>query len=187
MFRAIAALALISAAGVAAATTASAVKSPSAGALLSASPWWEKVTVTIAGNGKPQSCRYESSLRPNDAQQCDVVSSQASMVKSAMSSDQELTRITFERRFSPGAQPEAAKLQTGDTLLGQQVMAIGIDAKGAVKDCRIVSSSGEMKPDYGCDDATAEHFEASATTARTAPPREGLMTILVYGHSEHMV
>ena len=73
------------------------------------------------------------------------------------------------------------------TLLGQQVMALGIDPKGSVKDCRIVSSSGEMKPDYGCDDATAEHFEASAATARTAPPREGVMTILVYGHSEHMV
>ena len=77
MFRAIAALALISAGGVAAATTASALKTPSAGALLPNSPWWEKVTVTIAGNGKPQSCRYESSRKPNDAQQCDVVSSQA--------------------------------------------------------------------------------------------------------------
>jgi len=45
-----------------------------------------------------------------------------------------------------------------------------------------------VTPQYGCDDASAERFSASAATghARTAE-REGYMTILVYGHSEHVV
>ena len=41
-----------------AAAAASATTSP---ALVSTAPWWEKVTVTIAGDGKPQSCQYEAS------------------------------------------------------------------------------------------------------------------------------
>jgi hypothetical protein len=43
-----------------------------------------------------------------------------------------------------------------------------------------------MTPDYGCKDAAAEKFEASAAKA-TATGREGVMTILVYGHAEHVV
>ena len=92
MFRAIAALTLASA------TTHSAVT------LLPSSPWWEKVTVTISGDGKPQSCRFESSLKPNAAQSCDVVGSEAAQATSPGAKDQ-YTRITFERRFKPGAQP----------------------------------------------------------------------------------
>jgi hypothetical protein len=45
-----------------------------------------------------------------------------------------------------------------------------------------------MKPEYSCDDAQAERFQASYGAARKdARDREGYMTILVYGHSEHMV
>jgi hypothetical protein len=57
-----------------------------------------------------------------------------------------------------------------------------------VRNCRVVSTSGSVTPQYGCDEAAAERFDASAVTARTrAPEREGYMTILVYGHSEHVV
>ena len=177
-----AALVLASAAG-ALAASASANTSDM---LVSSSPWWEKVTVTLDGSGNPESCLYQTSLKAN-TESCDVGSNQASMVtKASASSKGEVTRITFERRFDPGAEPAKPKLQTGDTLLGGQVMALAIDPHGAVKGCRIVSAAGSMKPDYGCDDAQAEKFTASVGTGAKAE-RDGYMTIIVYGHTEHMV
>jgi hypothetical protein len=173
VFRAIAALTLASATAHSAAT------------LLPSSPWWERVTVTISGDGKPQSCRFESSLKPNGTQACDVVGDGAAVATSSGAKDQ-YTRITFERRFRPGAEPAASDLQPGETLLGGQVMALGIDPRGEVKTCRVVSESGSVRPQYGCAQATAERFEASAGSARPEA-REGYMTVVVYGHSEHVV
>jgi hypothetical protein len=184
VFRAITALALLaasSATGIAAAATTTA----DSDTLLSTAPWWEKVTVTIGGDGKTQACQYESSLKPADSQQCDV--SDAGAAKAGASgSKAELTKITFERRFTPGGEPASPKLQTGDTLLGGQVMALAIDARGQVKKCQIVAASGDMKPDYGCAEATAERFDASVGSQHNVA-REGYMTILVYGHPEHVV
>jgi hypothetical protein len=154
--------------------------------LVSNSRWWEKVTVTINGDGKPQSCLYETSVKPTDSQNCDVASGEAAMASKASSSKGEFTRITFERRFDPGAAPAKPDLQKGDTLLGGQVMSLAIDQRGAVRDCHIVAASGAMRPEYSCNDATAERFQASVGAAEKAQ-REGYMTILVYGHSEHMV
>jgi len=68
VIRAIAALALLTASAHSLAASTS-----KADALSSSAPWWEKVTVTIAGNGKAQSCRYETSLRPDAATKCDVM------------------------------------------------------------------------------------------------------------------
>ena len=82
--------------------------------------------------------------------------------------------------------PQTQTLEPGETLLGGQVMALAIDARGAVKHCRVVATSGAVTPQYGCDDAAAEKFEASAGSAK-AGPRDGYMTIVVYGHSEHLV
>ena len=65
-------------------------------------------------------------------------------------------------------------------------MALAIDSAGSVKGCKIVATGGDMTPDYGCKEATAERFEASAAKAASAG-REGVMTILVYGHAEHVV
>jgi hypothetical protein len=99
-----------------------------------------------------------------------------------------VTRITFERRFSPTPTSTLSALQPGETLLGGQVMALAIDGTGAVKGCKVVATSGSVTPQYGCDEATAEHFEASAAPARArAAEHQGYMTILVYGHSEHVV
>jgi hypothetical protein len=183
VIRAIAALALLTAS----AYSLAASTSKPADALSSTAPWWEKVTVTIAGNGKAQSCRYESSLRPDASAECDVTGNQAAMAEgSGSSSKSDLTRITFERRFSPGQTAANAEVQPGETLLGQQVMALAIDAAGSVKGCKIVATGGDMTPDYGCKDAAAEKFEASAARA-SATGREGVMTILVYGHAEHVV
>jgi hypothetical protein len=173
MFRAIAALALASASATSTTT------------LTSSAPWWERVTVTITDDGKAQSCRYESSLGAGHAQDCAVVGGQTEQAKGSGAKDQ-FTRITFERRFSPGVRTETAALQPGDTLLGGRVMALAIDPHGAVKNCKVVATSGAMAPQYGCDEAAAERFEASAASTRT-PPREGVMSVLVYGHSEHVV
>jgi hypothetical protein len=179
VFRASIALALVSAASVAAAATSK------LDMLDSSAPWWEKVTVTISGDGQPQSCRFETSLQPGSAKACDVEASGGAQAKLASSSSKDqYTRITFERRFSP-AQTAAAP-PAGDMLLGQQVMALAIGAKGTVEDCKIVATSGDMQPAYGCKEASAERFQASALSTR-ASPRQGYMTILVYGHQEHVV
>jgi len=196
VFRVIAALILASAAGgavAAASTPSSPDAAPSAGStsdtLMSSSPWWEKVTVTIAGDGKAQSCKYESSLKPNASESCDVNSTGAGMRKASASggSKEEFTKITFERRFDPHALPAKGDLQPGDTLLGGQVMALAIDGRGHVNNCKIVAQGGDMRPEYGCDEASAEKFQASAATGAAAEQHQGYMTILVYGHSEHMV
>ena len=176
MFRAFAALALAS---------ATAQTSPT---LNPSASWWERVTVTVSDDGQTRSCHYQSSIRPDNNQDCSVVGAQAALSKASSSSGakDEVTRITFERRFSPSSKPDLAALQPGETLLGGQVMALAIDGAGAVKTCRVVATSGSLTPQYGCDEATTEHFEANARPAATAA-REGYMTILVYGHSEHVV
>jgi hypothetical protein len=173
VFRAVAALALASA------------SAHSAAALTSTSPWWERVTVLVADDGQAKSCRYESSLQPTAAKDCTVENAQASAAKEAGAAKNEFTRITFERRFSLGTKPDMA-LQPGETLLGGRVMALAIDARGAVKDCQVVATSGAVTPQYTCADISAERFEASAG-APSAAPREGYMSIIVYGHSEHVV
>lgn len=155
-------------------------------ALVSHSPWWETVTVTIAGDGKTQGCEYRTSQMPEEKKACDVVGSPAGMRHAGASKDQ-ITRLTFERRFRPAAGGVAVDhLPTGDTLLGSQVLALAIDAKGAVAGCRIVAATGDLTPEYGCKEAAAEKFEASAGSAAGAT-RSGYMSILVYGHSEELV
>lgn len=187
MIRAIAAaLALLTASSATLAATASkAGHAKASNALVSSAPWWERVTVTIAGDGQAESCRFESSLAPDSGQNCQVAGTQAAFGKQTGARNQ-YTRITFERRFSPGMEPTAGDLQLGDTLLGRQVLALAIDARGAVKGCKIVSASGAITPDYGCEEASAERFQASAREGRGAA-REATMTILVYGHAEHAV
>jgi hypothetical protein len=178
---------LIAALAVASATAATA-SATSSDTLVSSAPWWEKVTVTLDGSGNPHGCTFESSLDPAKAQACDVSndSTSAAMAdRSGAGSRDEYTKITFERRFSPGAQPKTG-LAPGETFLGGQMMALAIDAAGSVKDCKVVATSGSMTPEYGCADASAEKFQASAGHAN-APAREAYMTILVYGHHEHMV
>ena len=154
--------------------------------LSSTAPWWEKVTVTNAGDGKSNSCKYETSMVPDASKDCDVVGDAKSLGAGTATAKNELTRLTFERRFNPGAMPVDAALETGDTLLGRQVMSLAIDAAGKVKGCRVVATSGDVTPAYGCEDARGEHFEASAVKTGTEP-RVGYMTVLVYGHEEHLV
>ena len=182
MIRSLAAMALLLASAPSLATQA---KSASA-KLSSSAPWWERVTVTIAGDGNTHSCKYETSLLPANSKDCDVEGDAQALGADAPSGKDQFTQLTFERRFSPGgAVSIESGVAPGDTLLGRQVMALAIDSAGAVKGCRVVARSGDMTPAYGCKDAAAEHFEASAKAAEAA--REGVMTVLVYGHEEHLV
>ena len=176
MLRAIAALALASAS---AQTTAP---------LSSNAPWWERVTVNVTDDGRTQSCHYENSLQPTAAQDCTAANAASTKGAGASSTKDQYTSITFERRFTPGSTPQLESLKPGEQLLGGQVMALAIDARGAVKNCRIVATSGAVTPQYGCDQAQAERFQASASNApKGTPEREGYLSIIVYGHAEHVV
>jgi hypothetical protein len=167
-----------------AAASASTASSPE---LVSTAPWWETVTVTIAGDGKPRACEYRASHGGGSATECDVdKTGPVDGVATAGGTHDQFTKITFERRFIPGAsQPAKADLQPGDTLLGGQVMALAIDEAGSVKGCKVVARAGEVTPDYGCDEAAAEKFQASAGEP-SQPAVQGFMTILVYGHQENV-
>jgi hypothetical protein len=154
-------------------------------ALKSNVQWWEKVTLILTGDGKPQSCKYESSIPAAPSNDCEVRGSPASLSSSSGLSKAEYTRITFERQFIPGqTQPAEGGLEVGDTLLGRQVMQLAIDPAGMVKGCRVVAKSGDVTPDYGCDEARTERFEANA--AKASESHGGFMTIRVYGHAEHV-
>ncbi|WP_308517494.1 hypothetical protein [Sphingomonas flavescens] len=186
MFRAIAALAL-------ATTSAQTMGAQSPAALNPANSWWERVTVTVSDDGTTHSCMYQTS-REAAGQDCSTEGgANAKMLGASVSGGQQsakdqYSRITFERRFTPGVTPQTQTLEPGETLLGGQVMALAIDARGAVKHCKIVATSGAVTPQYGCDEAAAEKFEASVGGAKSsAGSRDGYMTILVYGHSEHLV
>lgn len=164
---------------------ASSAASPTSSAPpLSTAAWFEKITVTVAGNGKPQSCKYETNLRAAGSSECEVVGKASGSAGGP--AETQFTRITFERRFSPGETPPGeASLALGDKLLGRHVLALAIDAAGTVQGCKVVAVSGEMTPNYGCDEAQAEKFEAKA--GAEAPHRQGFLTVLVYGHEEHLV
>ena len=167
-----------------AAAAASTASSPT---LVSNAPWWEKVTVTIAGDGKPQSCQYSASHGGGSASQCDVAGAAPVAAKTPAGTPDQFTKITFERRFNPGdTRPDSTKLHAGDTLLGGQVMALAIDEAGSVKGCKVIAKAGDVTPDYGCDEATAEKFQASAKVRSAATDGIGFMTVLVYGHEENM-
>jgi hypothetical protein len=154
---------------------------------LSTTAWWERVTVTLAGDGKTQSCRYEASKAPTGAKQCEVVGSESLTAQNVSATKGETATITFERRFHPGpALPADSNLQTGDTLLGRQVMALAIDPAGKVSGCKVVATSGDVTPEYGCEQASTEKFEVNAAQAQSAA-LQGFMTVLIYGHSEHVV
>jgi hypothetical protein len=159
---------------------------------LPSTAWWERVTVKMTGDGEAKNCQYSTSRAGAAAPDCKVVGAgltpQAASSATPSSAKDAVTTITFERRFSPGgAAPNDAGLAAGEKLLGKEVMALAIDHAGKVSGCRVVDTSGETGLAYGCDEATGETFEASAAATSTTDHRLGFMTILVYGHNEHVV
>lgn len=163
-----------------AAVAAASTPSP---ALETSTPWWERITVTVDDKGEQQSCRYETSSSAAGGEACGEA--MASTLPSAGKTATGLySKLTFERRFSPGARLDSGKLQPGDTLIGRQVMFLTFDAKGAISGCHVVAVSGDAPTEYGCDQAKKEQFRVPAGAAPT--PHQAFMTILAYGHTEHL-
>ena len=155
--------------------------------LTSNTPWWEKITVTYDGNGSHRACNYETSLAYAQTKEaCDLGSARADAAKAAASNAGVQTKITFERRFTPGTLPKLDSLQPGDTLIGGLMMLVAIGEDGAVRACSVIAESGEDKPSYGCEQVRAERFQASIGPA-PKDSRVGFLTVLVYGHEEEVV
>ena len=144
-------------------------------------PWWERLIVTVGEEGETRACQFETSVEPGKRQACDVEGA----AEAAAGLPEQVTRITFERRFSPEANLADGEVEAGSKLLGKSVLALAIDGQGRVRGCKVVATGG-MKPDYGCAEAAAEKFEAAATTT-PAETRVASLTILVYAHAENQV
>jgi hypothetical protein len=165
---------------------AAVVAAPSPPPVLEAStPWWERITVTVDDKGAQQSCKYQSSLSLSGPEACDEDTAASIPARGAKSGAGVFSKLTFERRFSPGAKLDSGRLQAGDQLLGQQVMFLTIGADGSIASCRVVGTSGDMLPAYGCEQAKSEQFRAEAS-APSGTPRQAFMTVLVYGHQEQI-
>ena len=146
-------------------------------------PWFERISVTIDDKGKQQACTYQSSLSAAGAEICDQAMASSIPTVKGNGSSGLFSKLTFERRFSPGTKIDSGKLQAGDKLLGQQVMHLTFAEDGEIAGCKVVGTSGDMVPTYGCDEAKAELFRTSATSAT---PHQAFMTIMVYGHQEEI-
>lgn len=147
------------------------------------SPWWEKITYTLSEDGEAQSCRFESSR--SGIESCDENGESQAPMRQASGPTTALTKITIERRFSPGPYPGSLSLESGDTLIGAKMMALSIANDGSVSSCVLVGTLGQMRTGYGCDQVRAERFDASARSGGTEP-RRAFMTVLVYGHEEQL-
>ena len=147
-------------------------------------PWWERISVTFDDKGKQQACTYQSSLSRSGAEDCDEAT--ASSIKSrGAKGPGAFSKLTFERRFSIG-RPDSGQLQPGDTLLGRQVMYLTIGAEGSIESCKVLATSGDMPPEYDCEEVRSEQFRAAADASSEAP-RQAFMTVLAYGHTEQIV
>lgn len=190
MFARFAALSMLMAAAgggalAAAIPTAPSIDKDEAVALSSSAPWWEKLMVTVGAEGETIGCRYQTSLQPGATKPCEVSGGNEAAASGDTMSEQ-LTHITFERRFTPDATTDDTAIGTGDTLLGKSVLALAIDGQGRVRGCKVVATGGS-KPDYGCAEAQAEKFEAGVTRAPGRPLRVATLTILIYAHEENHV
>ena len=148
-------------------------------------PWFERITVTVDDKGTQQSCQYQSSLSAKGAETCNKDMAASVAPRTAKGAAGVYSKLTFERRFSPGKRLDSGRLQTGDKLLGQQVMFLTFDSEGSIDSCRVVGTSGDMLPAYGCDEAKSEQFRVQAS-APADGPHQAFMTILVYGHQEQI-
>jgi len=147
-------------------------------------PWFERIVITFDGQGAQKSCTYKFSLAPGAAEACDK--DMASSIKPRSKGPNGVfSKLTFERRFSPGGKLDSGKLQLGDELLGQQVLFLTINPDGELQSCKVLATSGEFLPAYDCDSAKTEQFRAAASPTAQGP-RQAFMTVLVYGHQEHI-
>jgi hypothetical protein len=164
---------------------AASTSAPATPALDASVPWFERITVTLDDKGAQKSCKYQYSLSPTGVEDCDKDMAAGVAPKGAKGQDGVYSKLTFERRFSPGSKLDNGKLPTGDKLLGQQVMFLTIDAKGEIQACKVLATSGDLLPAYDCDQAKTEQFKVAASAPSEAP-RQAFMTVTVYGHQEQI-
>ena len=136
-------------------------------------PWWERVTVTVDDKGKQQSCQYEVSLVPAGAKPCDEAL--AASLPSGRGPAGRYSKMTFERRFSPGRRPDSGQLPAGDELLGRKVLFLTFDADGSISSCNVVAATGDMAFKYDCEQARSEQFRVQASAATGA--HQAFMTV----------
>lgn len=148
-------------------------------------PWFERITVTVDDKGDQQSCRYQFSLSAAGAEACSEAVASTLPTRKAQGGPGAFSKLTFERRFSPGMKIDSGRLEPGDKLLAQQVMHLTFSRDGSIASCRVVGRSGDMVPAYGCDEARTEQFRHAASATPEAP-RQAFMTIMVYGHQEQI-
>ena len=168
-----------------AALAASTPHSTAADTLEASVPWVEKISVTVDDKGAQQSCTYQSSLSPSGARACDKDMADSMKANGVKGPSGVFSKLTFERRFSPGGRLDSGRLQPGDKLLGQQVMFLTFAADGSIESCKLLATSGEMQLAYGCKQAQEEQFRVPASAPSTSP-RQAFMTILAYGHQEQI-
>ena len=147
-------------------------------------PWWERISVTIDDKGKQQACTYRSSLSPG-GEACGQAMAASVQPRQAEVQSGLFSKLTFERRFSPGPKLESAPMQPGDELIGQQVLFLTIKSDGSIASCRILAKSGEMRFNYGCEQAQGEQFRVPAS-AQVGAFRQAFMTITAFGHQEQI-
>lgn len=152
--------------------------------LEASTPWWERIVVTVDDKGAQKGCSYQFSLSGKGAEACDDAMASSVPAPKSESGAGAFSKLTFERRFSPGAKLDKTRLQTGDKLLGQQVMFLTFGADAKIASCKVVGTSGDMVPAYGCDQAKSEQFRLGGNM--TPSPSQAFMTILVYGHQEQI-
>ena len=111
--------------------------------LSATAPWWERVVVTVGDEGETRACQYETSLEPGTRKACDVGGDEPAK---AAGVPEQLTKVTFERRFSPAASLADAEVAAGSSLLGKSVLALAIDSEGKVRGCKVVAAGGR-RPD----------------------------------------
>jgi hypothetical protein len=105
-------------------------------------PWWERISVTVDDKGQQHSCNYQSSLSPRGPEACDEEMASTMPSLRAKGGPGLYSKLTFERRFSPGARLDSARMAIGDKLLGQQVMHLTFAPGGALASCKVVGTSG---------------------------------------------
>ena len=94
--------------------------------------------------------------------------------------------ITWPTRLGPifaGGWGAAFDLGQSE-LLGRKVLFLTFDADGSISSCNVVAATGDMAFKYDCEQARSEQFRVQASAATGA--HQAFMTVLAYGHSEHL-
>lgn len=162
-----------------AAATAAAMSTPAEDLLPAQASWWERVDVTLAGNGATGACEFTASHAR--AQDCNAVT-KASVADEPTGNAAQLTKLTFERKFIPGnTAPGSVETDVGNSLIGAHMLELSIDSTGAVSHCKVIASAGDTAPEFGCAEAQAERYAPTASGSR------GYMTVAVSAHREQIV